>query len=107
MTRNRWGKGEVSYVGFMPSDALASKIVAAEVARAGVASSVPGVQFPLIVRGGTLKNGHTVRYVLNYSAVPQHMAAPAAGTELLHKRKVTRGGSIDLAAWDVAIIEEE
>ncbi|WP_157136833.1 beta-galactosidase [Sphingomonas sp. PAMC 26617] len=107
MTRNRWGKGEVSYVGFMPSDTLASKIVAAEVTRAGVSPSVPGVQFPLIVRGGTLKNGHTVRYVLNYSAVPQHMAAPAAGTELLHKRKVTRGGSIDLAAWDVAIIEEE
>jgi len=107
MTRNHWGKGEVSYVGFMPSDALAEKIVAAEVARAGVVPSVPGVHFPLIVRGGTLKNGHTVRYVLNYSAVPQHMAAPAAGTELLHERKVKRGESIDLAAWDVAIIEED
>ena len=27
MTRNHWGKGEVSYVGFMPSDALAEKIM--------------------------------------------------------------------------------
>jgi beta-galactosidase len=65
------------------------------------------VRFPLIVRGGTLKNGHTVRYVLNYSPAPQHMTAPAAGTELLHGRKVQRGGTIDLAAWDVAIIEED
>ncbi len=107
MTRNHWGKGEVSYVGFMPSDALAEKIVAAEVARAGVVPSVAGVRFPLIVRGGTLKNGHTVRYVLNYSPSPQHMTAPAAGTELLHGRKVKRGGPIDLAAWDVVIIEED
>ena len=65
------------------------------------------MQFPVIVRGGTLKNGHTVRYVFNYSAVPQHMAAPAAGTELLHGRKVKRGEPINLAAWDVAIIEED
>jgi beta-galactosidase len=35
------------------------------------------------------------------------MAAPAAGTELLHGRKVQRGGTIDLASWDVAIIEED
>ncbi|MGC4012728.1 MAG: beta-galactosidase trimerization domain-containing protein [Pseudomonas sp.] len=106
MTRNRWGKGEVIYIGFMPSDALAEKIVEAEVARAGVAPSVPGVRFPLIVRGGTL-NGHAIRYVLNYSASPQTMTVPHAGTELLHDRKVERGARIDLAPWDVAIIEEE
>lgn len=91
----------------MPSDALAEKNVAAEVRRAGVVPSVACVQFPLIVRGGTLKNGHMVHYILNYSAVPQHMAAPAAGIELLHERKVQRGGLIELAAWDVAIIEED
>jgi hypothetical protein len=60
-----------------------------------------------VSRGDIERNGHTVRYVLNYSALPQHMAAPAAGTELLHGRKVKRGETIDLAAWDVAIIEED
>lgn len=107
MTRNNWGKGEVSYVGFMPSDALAEKIVAAEVARAGVVPSAPGVRFPVIVRGGTLKNGHTVRYVLNYSPTPQTMTAPRAGIELLHGQKIASGARLDLAPWDVAIIEEE
>ena len=106
MTRNTWGRGEVSYIGFMPSDALVEKIVAAEVERAGVTPSVAGVRFPIIVRGGRLKNGHPVRYVFNYSAAPQRLAAPADGTELLHDRKITRGAPIDLAPWDVAIVEE-
>ncbi len=107
MTRNNWGKGEVSYVGFMPSDALAEKIVAAEVARAGVMPSVPGARFPVIVRGGRLTNGHMVRYVLNYSSNPQTMTAPRAGIELLHGQKVVSGASLNLAPWGVAVIEEE
>lgn len=106
MTRNAWGKGEVSYVGFMPSDALVEKIVAAEVARAGVEPSAPGVRFPVIVRGGRLKNGHAVRYVMNYSATPQSFVVARDGTELLHDRKIVRGEAIALAPWDVAIVEE-
>jgi beta-galactosidase len=107
MTRNNWGKGEVSYLGFMPGDALVEKIVAAEVARAGVVPAVPGVRFPVIVRGGRLKNGHAIRYVLNYSATPQTFVVPAAGSELLRPRKLVRGQSLALAPWDVAIIEED
>jgi beta-galactosidase len=107
MTRNNWGKGEVSYLGFMPGDALVEKIVAEEVARAGVVPAVPGVRFPVIVRGGRLKNGHAIRYVLNYSATPQTFVVPAAGSELLRPRKLVRGQSLALAPWDVAIIEED
>jgi len=106
MTRNTWGKGEVSYIGFMPSDAMIEKIMAGEVERAGVEPTMPGVRFPLIVRGGTLKNGHAVRYIFNYSATPQHVTVARAGTELLHERKVASGQKIDLAAWDLAIVEE-
>ena len=106
MTRNAWGKGEVTYVGFMPSDALVGKIVASEVERAGVAPGVPGARFPIIVRSGRLKNGHIVRYVLNYSATPQHIPVPETGTDLLRDRRLARGAQLDLAPWDVAIIEE-
>jgi len=105
MTRNTWGKGEVSYVGFMPSDAMIQKIVAGEVERAGVEPTIAGVQFPLIVRGGTLRNGHLVRYIFNYSATPQQLTVARAGTELLHERKVASGQKIALAAWDLAIVE--
>ena len=106
MTRNTWGKGEVTYIGFMPSDAMIEKIMAGEVERAGVEPTMAGVRFPLIVRGGTLKNGHTVRYMFNYSATPQQLTVVRAGTELLHDRKLASGQKIDLAAWDLAIVEE-
>lgn len=106
MTRNTWGKGEVSYIGFMPSDAMIEKIMAGEVERAGVEPSMAGVRFPLIVRGGTLKNGHAVRYIFNYSATPQQVTVARAGTELLQQRKLASGRKIDLAAWGLAIVEE-
>jgi beta-galactosidase len=106
MTRNTWGKGEVSYIGFMPSDAMIQKIMAVEVERAGVEQPVAGVQFPLIIRGGTLRNGHAVRYIFNYSATPQQLTMARAGTELLQGKKVASGQKLDLAAWDVAIVEE-
>jgi beta-galactosidase len=107
MTRNDWGKGEVSYIGFMPSDALVERIVAAEVERAGVQPTLPGVRFPLIVKGGTLKNGHRVNYVFNYSASPQHLSFTRGGTELLKTRKVAAGAPLSLSPWDVAIVEED
>ncbi|KST61040.1 beta-galactosidase [Methylobacterium sp. GXS13] len=105
VTRNSWGSGEVSYVGFMPTDALAEKILADAAKRAGI--EVPAVHWPIIVRGGTLTNGHPVRYVLNYSATAQATPAMVSGTELLSGRAVTRGKPIDLPAWGVAILEGE
>ncbi|NIJ30924.1 beta-galactosidase [Sphingomonas insulae] len=107
MTRNAWGKGEVTYVGFMPSDAMVEKIVAGEVARAGVQPTMPGVRYPIIVRGGTLKDGKDVRYILNYSATAQQVTVPGGGTELLGGRTITAGQRIALPAWGVAIVEQE
>jgi beta-galactosidase len=105
VTRNTYGTGEVTYVGFMPTDAVISKIVTEQVKRAGI--ELPKARFPLIVRGGTLQNGHQVRYVLNYSAKPQRMTyVHADGTELLSGRAVTRGQALELKPWDVAIVEE-
>ena len=106
VTRNRWGRGEVTYVGFMPSDALAERIVADEAARAGVTPSLPGVRFPVIARGGTLRNGDRVRYVLNYSAAAQRVTLPGAGTELLSGRRLAAGETLELAPWGVAVVED-
>jgi beta-galactosidase len=106
VTRNSYGSGEVSYVGFMPTEPAIDKIMADQVKRAGV--EAPKVRFPLIVRGGTLQNGHQVRYVMNYSAKPQRMNyAYARGTELLSGRPVARGQALTLKPWGVAIVEED
>lgn len=55
---------------FMPTDAMAEKLLAQEVRHAGV-TDLPEARFPVIMRSGTLNNGNRVRYILNYSAQKQ------------------------------------
>jgi beta-galactosidase len=106
VTRNTFGSGEVTYVGFMPTDAVIDKIMDDQVRRAGVA--MPKLRYPLVVRGGTLQNGHQVRYLLNYSAKPQKVSYEfAAGTELLSGKVVGKGQQLSLEPWGVAIVEEQ
>jgi len=107
LTRNTYGKGDVTYIGFMPSDALAEKIVADAVRRAGLWGTQQSLHFPAIVRSGVLANGHAVHYLLNYSAVPiQIKYGFPAGKDLVSGDAVQKDGSTTLAAWGVAVIEE-
>ena len=108
VTRNRFGAGEVTYIGFMPSDALAEKILENCVRNAGLWGEQQSLHYPTVVRSGTLNNGHPVHYVLNYSAQPAKVRyAFGAGTDLLTGNKVAKAGSLALAPWGVAIVEEE
>ncbi|MEJ5978830.1 beta-galactosidase [Novosphingobium sp. PS1R-30] len=105
MTRNSYGAGEVEYVGFMPSDALAEKIVADAARRAGVVWET-GSRFPVIVRSGYLKGGQRVRYVLNFSGEARQVnLAATEGSDLLSGRRVDSGTALSLAPWGVAVIE--
>ena len=82
VVRNNYGKGEVTYVGFMPGDALAEKIVEECVKRAGLWGPQQALHFPTIMRSGVLSDGHPVHYLLNYSAGPaQIFYSSAAGKE--------------------------
>jgi len=106
VTRNSYGKGEVTYLGFMPTDAMAEKIFGDAVKRAGVAA-LPDVRFPLIVRNGTLQNGHLAHYFLNYSKDKQQVSyGYQKGNDLLSGKQINRGQTLDLAPWGVAIVEE-
>lgn len=105
VTRNSYGSGEVTYVGFMPTEAIIEKIVAEQVKRAGIAA--PKLRFPLILRSGTSQQGKKIRYLLNYSAKPQKIDdGYGTGTELLSGQAVTRGRPFELKPWGVAIVEE-
>jgi beta-galactosidase len=107
ITRNTYGKGEVTYVGFMPSDALTEKIVEDTVKRAGLWGPQQSTHFPAIVRSGVLSNGHPVHYLLNYSAAPAQIPyAFNDGNDLLSGTRVTQGGNLSLPAWGVAVMEE-
>ena len=105
VTRNAYGSGEVSYVGFMPTEAVIDKLMSEQVKRAGIA--LPKLRYPLIVRGGTGQDGRQIRYVLNYSAKPQRLSyGYANGTELVSGKPLKRGQALELKPWGVAIVEE-
>jgi len=108
ITRNTYGKGEVTYIGFMPTDAVAGKIIAEAVQRAGLSGPQQMYHFPTIVRSGVLTNNHAIHYFLNYSSSPVKASYRfAAGKDLLSGESVSQNGTIALPAWGVAIIEEE
>lgn len=105
MTRNAYGSGEVSYIGFMPTDAMAEKLLAQEVRHAGV-TDLPEARFPVIMRSGTLNNGNRVRYILNYSAQKQTVTGgKAGGTELLSGQILRAGQPMELQPWGSAVVE--
>ena len=107
VTRNTYGKGEVTYVGFMPSDALTEKIVEESVKRAGLWGQQQALHFPTIMRSGVLANGHPVHYLMNYSAAPSQVTYGfPQGKDLLSDKAIQQNGTIALPAWGVAIIEE-
>ena len=107
ITRNTYGKGEVTYVGFMPSDALTEKIVEESVKRAGLWGQQQASHYPAIVRGGILANGHPVHYLLNYSADPMKLPYGfPGGKDLLSGDAIPQNGVVTLPAWGVSIVEE-
>ena len=107
VVRNSYGKGEVTYVGFMPSDAIIEKIVEDSVKRAGLWGQQQAFHFPTIVRSGTLADGKEVHYFLNYSpAAVQINYAFLKGRNLLSTEAVPENSIVTLPAWGVAVIRE-
>jgi len=107
ITRNTYGKGEVEYIGFMPTDALAEKILEEAVKRSNLWGPQQRFHFPIIMRSGILANGHAVHYLLNYSAASTRVRYGfPTGKDLLTRENVQQDGTIALPAWGVAVVEE-
>ena len=108
ITRNVYGQGEVTYLGFMPSDAMAEKLMAEAVSRAGLSTPAQQAHFPMIIRSGVLQDGHLVHYLFNYS--PDPVTVPygfPAGRDLLADTAVPLGAKVPLGPWGFAIVEED
>lgn len=105
LTRNRFGKGEVTYVGYMPSDAGIEKVLRDAAVRAGVTH--PEAGFPSIIRSGVNSKGRSLHYFLNYSAVAQKVVNPfGAGKDLLTGASIAAGQKLTVGAWGVVVLEE-
>jgi beta-galactosidase len=107
LTRNKFGKGTVTFEGTVLSDALQAKVMAGILERAGLAG--PDQQLPAAVR---VKHGRAgekrFHYYLNYSGASQQFQYPyVGGTEVLSARPIAKAQAVTLAPWDLAIIEEQ
>jgi hypothetical protein len=59
------------------------------------------------VKHGTGTGGRRIHYFLNYSGHPQNVSyAYADGADLLTGKAIAKSGTLAIAAWDLAIVEE-
>ena len=55
----------------------------------------------------TNQQGKTIRYIFNYSAVPQQVKYVFKnGKELLYDKAISENSTLEIEAWGVKIIEE-
>jgi beta-galactosidase len=108
ITRNRFGKGTLTYEGTVLSDRLQEKVVLDVLQQAGLTG--PDQELPAAVRvkHGINRDGKTLHYYFNYSSDPQTFQyAYGPGSDLLTQTAVTASQPVMLKPWDLAIIEEK
>ncbi len=107
VTRNDYGKGSVTYIGFMPGDRLLEKILEGALDRANLLGPDQQLRFPLVVKSGINQSGNTLHYYFNYSPESKTVTYPHnPGTELLSGGGVKTDAAMEMAPWGVKIIAE-
>ncbi len=107
VTQNQFGKGTATYVGCMTTQTLTEKIVKNVIEKANLWKTEQQFSFPIIVKSGINQQGKNIRYIFNYSAVPQQVKYVFKnGKELISEKLISENNTLDLEAWGVKIIEE-
>lgn len=107
LTRNKFGKGTVTFEGTVLSDDLQKRVVGDVLKRAGLTG--PDQQLPAAVK---VKHGTAgtkrLHYYLNYSGANQQFQySYGSGTDVLTGRAVAKSQTLMLAPWDLAVLEEQ
>jgi beta-galactosidase len=107
VTRNQFGKGSVTYVGFMPGNNLLEKIVENTLKDAKLWSSDQELHFPIVTKSGVNTQGKNVRYLFNYSPETKTLKYNyKTGNDLLSDKKIEKGQELKLEPWGFVVIEE-
>ncbi|MEH7545804.1 beta-galactosidase [Neobacillus vireti] len=105
ITHNSYGKGTATYIGFFPSEAVVKSVIEF------VISKIPSIEkenlgFPIITKAGKNQFGKNIRYYFNYSDNAETIRYTySSGRELLCKKEVQTGDTLEIKPWDVVIIE--
>jgi beta-galactosidase len=107
VTRNRFGKGSLTYEGTLLSDALQDKIVAEAVKGAGVPLSDSALPASVKAKHAILAGGAPVHAFFNFSGRAQTLVYEyPGGVDILSGRPVAKSERITLPPWDLVIIRE-
>ena len=108
ITRNKYGKGEVTYLGTWPSVSILKSLFRQTIQRAGLETPDQQLSFPVIVKHGVNQKGKQIHYYLNYSEQSQLVEYPyKKGIDLLSSTKISNKADLKLEPWGVIIIEED
>jgi beta-galactosidase len=107
ITRNTFGKGTLTYEGSVLSDELQYAVVQQVLQLAGLDAAAEKLPTCVRLREGRSNAGKAMRYYLNYSSEVQSFAySHAAATDVLTGKKYAPGQRVELAPWDLVILEE-
>jgi len=108
ITRNRFGKGTLTYEGTVLTDKLQQQVLLDVLQLAGLAGPDQTLPPSVRVKHGVNRSGKTVHYYLNYSGDFQKLSYPyGAGSDLLTQTTIAHSQQITLNPWDLVIIEEK
>ena len=108
ITENQFGSGTLLYEGTYLSNELQTALLRHAIEEAGLAG--PDQREPAAVHltHGVNRMGKRVHYYFNYSAAAvKANYAYSAGVNLLGNKSVATGDALELAPWDLAIVEEK
>jgi beta-galactosidase len=106
ITRNKFGKGTLTYEGTFLSDGLQEKIVLDVLKDASLFDTKQQLPPKVREKSGVNGAGKTLHYFLNYSSDHQTFTYnQKAGVDLLTGKKISPSQLVDLAPWDLVIVE--
>ena len=107
VTRNRFGRGTLTYEGTVFSDRLQEAVVRGALESAGVPLDDAGLPAPVKAKHAMLAGGERVHAFFNFSDKPQTFAYRfPSGIDLLSGRTMNRTAAVTLPAWDMVIVKE-
>ena len=107
ITRNKYGSGTLTYEATYVSDMLQREIIREALSAAGLTGPSQKLPSAVKVRHGKNSRGRQLHYYLNFSGTEQSVSYPYNnGVDLLTNSPVSKGSSLRLKGWDLAIVAE-
>jgi beta-galactosidase len=108
ITRNRFGKGTLTYEGTVLTDKLQERVLLGVLQLAGLTGPDQSLPVSVRVKHGINRAGNTIHYYLNYSSDAKEFTYPyASGLDLLTQTSVAKSQLVTLKPWDLVAIEEK